>query len=371
MKDHPRNLEELLQNDSFVRWIRGNADEQEKSFWENWLSHDNRALVEEAEKVLQAMQFKRVDTSDVEEELNKLNMSIDSGISAPEECGDDHRRNDNIFRYVAAAAVTLIIFTAGFFAFDWQYNSSSDQLAEVPVQTKIKEQVFKANAEKQPTQEDARKTNKISTGFAEKTTLVFDDGSKVVLNAKSSLEYPTGSTAQGDISVQLRGEAYFDIAERNEENKRTFSVRTENGSINVLGTKFAVQADDKQTEVALKEGVVELKPKRENTKYTMRPGELAKTSRLNSSIKVDKINPSVYFSWTQNQLHFDNTSLSKIIRRMEHTYGVNAIVADQSIMEKRISGSIQNNDLDVLLNALSKLLQIPIERNKNTITIGT
>ena len=57
MKEHSDNLEALLLNDSFVRWIQGSAGEQERKFWEMWRKRhpQNEKKVIEAKQILQTM----------------------------------------------------------------------------------------------------------------------------------------------------------------------------------------------------------------------------------------------------------------------------------------------------------------------------
>jgi ferric-dicitrate binding protein FerR (iron transport regulator) len=109
----------------------------------------------------------------------------------------------------------------------------------------------------------------------------------------------------------------------------------------------------------------------EQPNYRMSPGELAQFSRSGAAIEVAKVNPEVYTSWTKSNLRFDDTSLSEIIWRIEQTYGVDVFVRDKSLLSKKISGSIQNNDLNVFLKALSELLHTTVEQKSTTIIIGT
>ena len=374
MKEHSDNLEALLLNDSFVRWIQGSAGEQERKFWEMWRKRhpQNEKKVIEAKQILQTMQFKEEDASDMEDELEKLNKSL----ATKAENTPIHKfrvSRGRVFKYVAAAAILLLTALSGYFVLQQQSNLTSKQQAEVPLQTKIQEQVVQQNEVKanEPASESDSRT--IATSYAEQKTLLLEDGTKVILNAQSRLQYPVDYKGEHDVTVYLEGEAYFQV-ERRAKSQRTFSVQTKDGTIDVLGTKFLVRTGDEETQVALKEGAVQVELMNKDIQqrqYRMKPGELAHFSQTGTSIDVAEINPDVYISWTQQKLQFDNTSLSQIVWRIEQMYGVNVVVREKSLLDKKISGSIQNKDLDILLKALSELLDTNVERQRSSIYIGT
>lgn len=376
MSKSPKDLEDLLLDDSFIRWINGKADRHENQRWNGWISRnpEDRQLAEEAARMMRCMPMKQLDNSDVEAELIKLNNKIDeTKIESERPAARVH--NFDFYRSVAAAAVILLMLLVGYSVFDSVFRSSIQEQAESRGQTTIQERVISQNEEQSTGSEvdNVSGTRMMTTGVAEKSTLLMEDGSKIVLNAQSELEYPAQLSQGQDVTVHLRGEAYFEVAETTGDRERTFSVQTEDGLVQVLGTEFSVQSRGRQTKVALKKGAVEVRQKnssKEDASYRMRPGELVQFSKLNNSIEVADINSRIYFSWAGEQLEFDDTPLLRILNRIEQTYGVNIVVRDSGVLEKRISGSIQNNDLGILLNALSELLQKNIEYKNNTITIG-
>ena len=308
----------------------------------------------------------------MEDELEKLNKSLASEA----ENTPIHKfrvSRGRVFKYVAAAAILLLTALSGYFVLQQQSNLTSKQQAEVPLQTKIQEQVVQQNEVKanEPASDSDSRT--IATSYAEQKTLLLKDGTKVILNAQSRLQYPVDYEGEHDVTVYLEGEAYFQV-ERRAKSQRTFSVQTKDGTIDVLGTKFLVRTGDEETQVALKEGAVQVELMNKDIQqrqYRMKPGELAHFSQTGTSIDVAEINPDVYISWTQQKLQFDNTSLSQIVWRIEQMYGVNVVVREKSLLDKKISGSIQNKDLDILLKALSELLDTNVERQRSSIYIGT
>ena len=90
-------------------------------------------------------------------------------------------------------------------------------------------------------------------------SVLLPDGSVVLLNQNSELEYQKDF---GDRQVTLRGEAFFKV----QKAEVPFVVSTSNGQITVLGTAFNVKEDEKQLEVEVETGSVELKVKDQITK---------------------------------------------------------------------------------------------------------
>lgn len=372
----PENPDELLLNDSFVRWARETADEQEHAFWEDWVHRnpENRKMAAEARQMLLTMQFREADTSDMETELARLNDTLDDRVDKqqPKPRVRQPVLGGNVIRYAAAAAIVLLALVGGYILLGDTFGSSSGPLAQHPVPTKVTRQVVRQDAQAATEPDSKNRMITVATEYAQQKTLILQDGTRVVLNAQSTLRYPSDYTGDGDVKVHLQGEAYFEVA-KDLKKERTFTVQTKDGDVSVLGTKFSVQTRSSQTKVALKEGVVEVQVNRDghqHARYRMQPGELARFSHSSSSIRVAEINPEVYTSWASANLRFDNTSLRQVVWRIKQTYGINVVVRDSTLMGKKISGSIQNNDLDVLLKALSKLLHTNVERKKTSVVIG-
>src|SRR5690606_34175743 len=109
-----------------------------------------------------------------------------------------------------------------------------------------------------------------------KFQVVLPDGSKVWLNAASSLRFPAafdGSMRQ----VELRGEAYFEVAP---DKSRIFQVVTRDQTVQVLGTHFNINAyaDEPSVNTTLLEGSVRISDSKTNTSQLLKPGEQAKLS---------------------------------------------------------------------------------------------
>src|SRR5690625_6666126 len=84
---------------------------------------------------------------------------------------------------------------------------------------------------------------------------MFSDGSEVILNGNSKIRYVVTGTDSFTVDLHLTGEAYFSVADRrHRQNISPFRVKTDEGLIQVLGTRFAVCNRDHRSRVLLEEG---------------------------------------------------------------------------------------------------------------------
>ncbi len=203
-----------------------------------------------------------------------------------------------------------------------------------------------------------------TTRFGQTKALVLEDGSKVTLNANSSLTVPRFGFGSTTRTVFLKGEADFSVI-HTKDNKR-FIVQTGSSfHVEVLGTEFTVLARGEQSKVILTRGKVNIQYKNTNqnqrpTLLTMRPGELASVN-TNGQISVKKVaHPENYSAWKQNRYVFDNTGLAEIVTLLRDNYGLEAKIADKELHAFTFSGSFQAHNANELLQALSEILSISI-----------
>ncbi|WP_353151588.1 FecR domain-containing protein [Chryseobacterium sp.] len=142
------------------------------------------------------------------------------------------------------------------------------------------------------------------------------DGTKVWLNAESSLKYPTQFTGRERI-VELQGEAYFEVAHNA---AKPFRVKSTEQEIVVLGTRFNVSAYPTEKPVTtLIEGRVRLRS--ENAKEVfLAPGQQSELGK--EAFKVQNVQTEDYLSWMQGEFVFNNTELDKVFNALERWYDV-------------------------------------------------
>ncbi|HVG13975.1 MAG TPA: FecR domain-containing protein [Chitinophagaceae bacterium] len=189
--------------------------------------------------------------------------------------------------------------------------------------------------------------NTLSTPRGGQYRVVLSDGSKVWLNAASSLHFPTAFTGSSR-EVELTGEAYFEIA----KNKRMpFHVVVNGTRINVLGTHFNVNAysEEQAIKTSLLEGSVEVI----NGSFTnlIKPGEQAIVKRKNDIIDKAAVNMDAVMAWKNGLFEFEGADVSQIMRQIARWYDVEIEYAGK-IPLRRFEGKISRNA------QLSEVLQI-------------
>ena len=183
------------------------------------------------------------------------------------------------------------------------------------------------------------KYNILSTPMGGEYQLVLPDGSKVWLNSGSTLRFPTAFIGSERI-VELKGEAYFDIAKNP---KMPFLVRTNNAmDIKVLGTQFNVMAydDEKNINTTLVEGSVEVLKGSEKT--NLKPGQEAILNRGSGNIKVAQADLEQAIAWKNGYFIFYNENIESIMRKVSRWYNVD-IVYQGNLNNKDFVGTISRN----------------------------
>lgn len=170
--------------------------------------------------------------------------------------------------------------------------------------------------------------------------IVLPDGTKVWLNAASSITYPT-VFADKERRVSITGEVYFEVAKNPE---MPFHVEAGDVDIKVLGTHFNVNAydDEDLSRTTLLEGGVQLT--KSGKPFTIRPGQQAQwTIQNNDLIKVaDDVDIDQVMAWKRGLFEFSNINLEAIMRQVSRWYDVEVIL-EKKYTHKKFGGGISRN----------------------------
>jgi ferric-dicitrate binding protein FerR (iron transport regulator) len=196
--------------------------------------------------------------------------------------------------------------------------------------------------------------NKLTTPKGRQFKLELPDGSKVWLNAGSSLEYPV-AFAGAKREVKLDGEAYFEIAH---DKQHPFFVNIPDGrgedlKIQVLGTSFNAMAygDEAKIQTTLLEGAIRLS--RGKRAANIQPGEGATISReSDEEFSVRKVDVERVMSWKNGMFSYSQASLAEIMRDMARWYDVD-VRYEGVVPDLKFDGYIsRDNSLDKILKIL-------------------
>lgn len=191
-------------------------------------------------------------------------------------------------------------------------------------------------------------------------SVILPDGTKVWLNAESSLTFNPDMHAR-DRQVVVEGEVYFEVAKRT---KQRFIVKSRSSEIEVLGTKFNVNTYQRnQTEVGLLEGSIRLTTAK--TKQRMKPSELAviQADGYTKTTVVKDINDIVL--WKEGLFIFRNASPDMLAREISRWYNIEVVVEDHNA-KHQINGKISRDlKLSKMIEMLDYLgLHAIYKRNK-------
>lgn len=169
---------------------------------------------------------------------------------------------------------------------------------------------------------------------------MLSDGTKVWLNSRSSLIFPTNFNSDTR-NVKLDGEGYF-IVTKNA--KQPFVVETNKGNVKVLGTEFNVIAYsiDSIWETSLLKGSVEILIPKSVDKVKLEPNTMVRL--IDNKLVKDHIKETDYFLWREGLLCFNNISVQNMIEKLKLYYGVNIIVNNTKIYRKRYTGKFRTKD---------------------------
>ncbi|KAA3438196.1 FecR family protein [Rufibacter hautae] len=210
-----------------------------------------------------------------------------------------------------------------------------------------------------------KKDKVYETAYGERHIIMLPDGSKVVLNGKSSMRSAKEWSSDTEREVWLTGEAFFSVQHTKSHQK--FLVHTSDGvTVEVLGTEFNVKKRQSGTQVVLREGSIRLQVEStsENKLQSLllKPGDLIEVNTATRKISKQAVKPEKYTSWQAPQMVFENTPVSDIVAMLQETYGYEVVVQDEEILTTLVTGLVPNDNVQVLLAALGETLGVDIKQ---------
>jgi len=201
-----------------------------------------------------------------------------------------------------------------------------------------------------------------------RSQVVLPDGSKVWLNAESTLKFPV-PFPKDFRNVDLLGEAFFEVTKNQ---KQPFVVHSGNVEVKVLGTRFDCKAfgEDRTIEVILEEGKVALNSNIASGQEEsfMKPGDRAVIDKATGEIQIRNEKIDKYIAWHNGKLVFDNTPMAEVASMLERWYGVEVVVKDPDIFKYRFTTTFDNESIFHVIELLS--LSSPIQMKYVQASIG-
>lgn len=197
-----------------------------------------------------------------------------------------------------------------------------------------------------------------------KKTLLLPDGSKVYLNAGSTLRYVKSFNDKRFLI--LEGEAFFEVAK---QPNKPFIVQTKYSQIDVLGTRFNLKSfrEENKTYVTVEEGRVRFSPDKHIQPIILTANKQATYQADNQHL--DTLTTHSQIGWKTGYLVFDGDPLIEIVPILERWYNIRITISDRKLYSYRIRGRYQSPPLQSLLEDLAFTTDIHFRTNGNQITL--
>jgi hypothetical protein len=229
------------------------------------------------------------------------------------------------------------------------------------------------------TKQDGKLVYNVSPGVAGDTQVVYNtlstprggqyqvalaDGSKVWLNAASSLHFPS-SFKEGERLVSLTGEAYFEVAKNKD---KPFKVNVGKMTVRVLGTHFNIHAyeDEGVIRTSLLEGSVQVT--RGTGAGILKKGQQAVITDENDRVNISKANPEEVMAWKNGLFQFDGADIKSIMLNIGRWYNVDIRFAGKPT-ERRFEGKIRRDAQLAEVLRILELSDVKFSVEGKTITV--
>jgi transmembrane sensor len=215
----------------------------------------------------------------------------------------------------------------------------------------------------------------VQTAFGQVEYIELPDGSKVVLNANSTLKYKKEWSSRQAREVWIDGKGFFDVVHKNKtgtpvQPSERFIVHLKNTNVEVLGTTFMVTTRRNVEQVVLQTGSVKVTKKGADSSIYLVPGEMAQYNLEKNSLYKEKGNAAVFSIEREPRFKLDNTPLTEVVKLIEDTYGYQVAVTDPHLLERKLSGTLSSQNEAVLFKALETMLDVKITLSGDTVTIS-
>jgi ferric-dicitrate binding protein FerR (iron transport regulator) len=206
--------------------------------------------------------------------------------------------------------------------------------------------------------------NTLTTNAGNQYQLVLPDGSRIWLNAASSIKFPVNFSKK-ERSVEITGEAYFEIAP---DTRRPFLVRHRDMTVQVLGTHFNVNAyaDEQAVATTLLEGAV--KVIRGNDHALIAPGQQVQLCGKGMHV-WDNVNVEEIVAWKEDQFYFRRADIRSIMRQLSRWYDIKVDYEGQDIGERFYAKIPRSVPLSEVLKALSMTGKVHFRTGDKTVTV--
>lgn len=184
---------------------------------------------------------------------------------------------------------------------------------------------------------DKMQYNTLSTPRGGQYAMILSDGTKVWLDAASSITFPVSFTTKSR-DVKIKGQVYFEVARKA---GAPFKVAAGSQTVEVLGTSFNINAynDEPAVKTTLLDGSIKISAP--GSKVILKPGQQALTSESKISVTTDAgVDEAI--AWHKGMFEFHDADIKTMMRQLARWYNVD-VSYEGKITDRRFSGKIYRN----------------------------
>jgi ferric-dicitrate binding protein FerR (iron transport regulator) len=330
-------ITELLQDEDFLRWVN-QSQKTDDAFWAAFLMEqpEQREKIARARALLEELGGMKLQEDLRAEEKTAMLAAMKARIGKPgPQLRPVRKRRTVNWQVMAVAASVLLLILAG-----WWFWSGPSMVT-------------------------------FETAYGERATVDLPDGSRVALNANSTLQFAENWDEREDRRVWLTGEAFFEV-EKNRATGQKFQVITEDLTVEVLGTVFNVNSRHEETEVFLEEGSISLSLDGLQEEMLLQPGETIVYSEKSRQLPEKRMaEAQLHTSWTDGFLFFSETPLREVLEKVADIYGVRFQMQDTAHYSRRLNTAVPIGNLKEAITVIGTTLKLEFRETGDHYQIGT
>lgn len=203
-----------------------------------------------------------------------------------------------------------------------------------------------------------------ATTFGELRKIQLSDGSRVTLNANSTLKVPRFGFGENSREVFLTGEAEFSV--QHLPNHQRFIVRTPDQlEVQVLGTEFVVYSRARGSKVVLNKGKVQLRSLKNQVIKPMviTTGDVVTISTQGRLTLHHNQSVALHTVWKEHRFTFDNTSVAEIAYQITERFGNQIIISDSTLAKRTLGGTFKAETAEEILLVMAEMLEVKMVRD--------
>lgn len=193
--------------------------------------------------------------------------------------------------------------------------------------------------------------------------VILPDGTRVILNAESSLKFPSSFKGKNR-KVELSGEAYFEVYK---DKLHPFIVESDGQTIEVLGTHFNVNSYEPRRDIktTLLEGSVKVSGK--NNELVLNPGEQSKL--IAGQLRAQSVDVEEAVSWKNGYFRFNDEKIVDVMQKIARWYNIEVVYKDQPTSEGFTGTISRKSNISDVLDMLerTKIVHFDIEGRRVTV----